>query len=550
MNSMNNQKGFTLIELAVVMVISVILMGIAGSIFLSSTGFFSKVTISDQDKLALDKVAEFVIGEVKYATDVVVSDKQLTKDNYSSKADQENTHNISDIESWHYFFVDQETGRLFHDSIDKGVFHESYYSGRKLILVAKKYEFYRMDLNFSFIGRDNDETYQTSTSLILPNVQLQYQNDGIKTMFFHGKEVDSSNPGTGSKGIFIYYKRDAISKDSNIKENTGGGTIAEQFKQCFTDENNKGEWNEKTVQSLVPFSLGDFVYKTNDKGEKVWYRFVAPDNGYYFTDPSKTQDQSWKYVYTENSEPSEGDFNSFSNYYQGDVVRFFDSKKEETDYIYIHYRNFYFFNGIEKYPNENSAVKRWAPVYVNIYQRQNELCAIKQNGSGYVNSYLNHSFIYDSPYAKLYNENEKLNLNPDKEGVTFYEYVDGQSGKNITSALNAKYLTNDMIVKYKGELYINLYEYAINPADLTPGNIKGTNRYWQKLQTKWDGNSAYEKGDIVIYNNNLYRCKQDAIYNGKEPTADGGQWERVYWETNESKAEYQSYVEWKNGGNS
>lgn len=543
MKKVNNKNGFTLIELVVVMVISVILMGIAGSIFLSSTGFFSKVTISDQDKLAVDKVAEFVIGQVKYASDVVVSDKQLTKENYSTKPDQENTHNISDIASWHYFYIDKDTGRLFHDRTDVGVFTDAYYAGRRLVLKAKKYEFYRLDLDFSFIGKDNEEAYHTSTSIVLPNVQLQYQNDGIKTMFFHGKEVDSSNVGSDSKGIFLYYKSDAISKDSNIKDKTSGGTVAEQLETCKTDSNTFPYEQNKS------YPIGSFVWIEQD-GKKIWYRSVPSWENSSSTDPATPGSGDWKQIYVEGSEPKEGSFFEGTSYYQGDIVRYFDSRDNELDFIYFYYKNMYM-SGFENFPNARKDIKRWAPVYINAYQSQLDLCAIKQNTSETVNTFLNHSFVYGTPYEKLYNENEKLNLNPNKEGVTFYEYIKGQTGKSIKSALNAEYLTNDMVVKYEGNLYINLYKTELDIEKNPPESTTGNNRYWQKLQTKWDENSAYEKGDIVIYKNNLYQCMEDTVYHGNKPNNnDKKYWQRVYWETDENSKDYQSYVEWENGLNS
>lgn len=514
----NNTKGFTLIELVVVLVISVILMGVAGSIFLSSTGFFSKITISDQDKLATDKVAEFVVDEVKYSTDLVVSNEKLTKENLE-------LHGISDIESWHYFYIDKANGRLYHDSVDTPALNESYYTNRKLVVTARKYEFYRLDLKFTFIGNDNEEEYNTMSTIVLPNMELKYESDSdaISKTSFDGKIVDSANPGVGKNGLFIYYKKEGSVKDSNIVDKeSGGGTIAEQFNTCVAP---KLKWEVATT-----YKKGDFVW-IMENGKKTWYRCVSPWGT--SSSPTGNSNGDWKQVYIENSEPKEGTYQKGGNYFQGDVVRYFNSKNKETDFIYI--KNNHAYNlGIsgDDYPNQNET-KAWAPVYINTYQSQIDLCDIKQNDTGIINDYLNYSYIYKSPYAKLYTEDG--NLNKFKEGVSFYEYKDeDKTGKYIPSALN-KTLTNDMIVKYKGDLYINLTNMPLNPAINKPGvlDLSKYEYYWQKLQTYWDPNSRYVQNDIVIYKNDLYRCVDASRSEGASPDETG--WEKMVWNTDDGK---------------
>lgn len=530
-----NEKGFTLIELVVVLVISVILMGVAGSVFLSSTGFFSKITISDQDKLATDKVAEFVVDEVKYSTDLVVSNEKLTKENLK-------LHGISDIENWHYFYIDKANGRLYHDSVDTPALNESYYTNRKLVVTARKYEFYRLDLKFTFIGNSNEEEYNTMSTIVLPNMELKYESDSdaISKTPFDGNEVNSANPGEGSNGLFIYYKKEGTVKDSNIIDKaSGGGTIAEQLKTCHKINDKDDEY--------IPgkeYIKGAFVWAMKD-GKKTWYRCTPRWGNTDSTDPRVSNNGSWKLVYIENSEPSEGTFYNKSNYYQGDVVRYFE-KGIETDFIY--YYKFEMYNSAsDDFPNSRSDLKRWAPVYINVYQSQENLCDMDSvsTGKGEINDYVNHSFVYNSPYAKLYNEDERLNLNPFKSDVAFYEYKDSYSVTNtkiIPSSLNAKTLTNEMVIKYKDDLYINVSPNAINPAETKPGQKKNNEYVWQKLQVSWDAKSSYVNGDVVFYDNNLYMCTFKSITDGSFPTAKG--WQVVYWDTKS-----RTYMNWLNGKN-
>lgn len=439
-------KGFTLIELVVVLVISVILMGVAGSIFLSSTGFFSKITISDQDKLATDKVAEFVVDEVKYSTDLVVSNEKLTKENLDK-------HGISDIENWHYFYIDKANGRLYHDSVDTPALNESYYTNRKLVVTARKYEFYRLDLKFTFIGNDNEEEYNTMSTIVLPNMELKYasDSDAISTTSFDGKIVDSANPGDGKSGLFIYYKKEGSTKDSNIKDNEKeDGTIEDQIK-CLDAANDRGIYD-----------VGARYYA----GDYVW----GPDGILYMCMKEGvhgkllTSERIWKRI--------DAEWSTYSAYNVGDVVRFTDSNGVESYYEC----KLNIFNGNTTVgPGESEESKRfWKKL--SDKPESNEKCYVVENRPDFLND--TRLIIH-----KLDNVN--------KESIPEY------SNTKAYGAVPAKsqYQPTDF-VKYKNDIYICLNATA---AGMAPGELDSSgNAHWQKISLGWYANSLYLPDDAVL----------------------------------------------------
>lgn len=523
MKLVKDNAGVTLIELVVVMIISVIAMGLVGTILLSATGYFTKTTVADQDKLVLDKLAELVDGEITYATNVIVTEK-----------DPEEI--IKEGNNWHYFKF--ENGRLYigqtkkdgRDELYKNTdpveaFTEGYYENRKLYVSAKGFpDSYRLDLSYGLYDYNGESVYKTKSTISFPNLQIQFAKD--KKGWFDSVAYESDQT-----GFYIYYNLESTSQKNNeFEQNSNSGTVAGQYNTCQKKSNLRGEWSN----TLSPFTLGDFVYVMNSQNKKMWYRFVSFNDGNVSDNPATSRNEIWKHVYTEDSEPKEGVFDPDSNYFQGDIVRYFYYDGAETDFIYYYYKFYKFDYGYENLPNENH-VKRWAPVYLNPYQSQIELCDIKNTTEDktYVNSYLNHSFIYDSPFAKLYNKEHTLN--PFKSGVVFYEYKDevAASSKIIPTAIYNTKLQNDMVVKYKNEFYINLSTSSLNPGDVKPGELTSENeRVWQKLQTRWDSKSVYIAGDIVLHNGNVYRCKYKDTAGTEPKEWTDGPWEKVYWNTN------------------
>ena len=69
-----NNKGMTLVEIVVVLLIASIIMTITGGILVNSLGYFDKTTQNSLDKQTVDGVLDFISSEITYATDVRINE--------------------------------------------------------------------------------------------------------------------------------------------------------------------------------------------------------------------------------------------------------------------------------------------------------------------------------------------------------------------------------------------------------------------------------------------------------------------------------------------
>lgn len=520
-------KGFTLIEFIVVMVISVILMGIAGSIYLSATGFFTKTVISDQAKLAADKIAEFVIEEVKYSSAVVVSNHQLTEEN-------KDTHKIEDIKDWHYFYVNKDNGRLYYDSVTKELYGDSYYSNRKLQLVTRKYETYRLDLKFAFIGNKDEEEYKTFTTIVLSNVKLLYDNTKTTIDYISGTEIDSMNPGTGD-GVYIYYKKDAISIESNINTGRFSGTVADQI-QCLTGDvedsniqdkknNNKGIY--KTLNQKK-YSVGDFVFLCSNGNtescsddKKIWYRYMhelAPDA----LPGANNANNPWKLI--------SADYGSYAPYYAGDVIKYTNNQNKSEYFMYIGLNNFLMSGaGTDKLPGGTNSL--WVPVTLD--KELSPYCELNrpEGDARYINAY-----IWGTHAEKI-----------SKWGISKSDLTNEYKAmKQYPSSLNkfqADLIEASDIVVYNKKNYLNLSsDYLTN---IPPGSTKDGTVVWYALNAYYEPNTIYHKDDIVIFQYGstdigVFKAKQGSANITPNPYNNTEYWERVSFNLNSGeKGQYE-----------
>ena len=72
-----NNKGMTLVEIVVVLLIASIIMTITGGILVNSLGYFDKTTQNSLDKQTVDGVLDFISSEITYATDVRINEDLL-----------------------------------------------------------------------------------------------------------------------------------------------------------------------------------------------------------------------------------------------------------------------------------------------------------------------------------------------------------------------------------------------------------------------------------------------------------------------------------------
>lgn len=72
MKNLKNTKGFTLVEVVVVLLMSSIVLGIIGGLITGSLGNFEKTANQDLSKRAVDSTSDFINDEIIFASDVRV----------------------------------------------------------------------------------------------------------------------------------------------------------------------------------------------------------------------------------------------------------------------------------------------------------------------------------------------------------------------------------------------------------------------------------------------------------------------------------------------
>lgn len=444
-----DQRGMTLIELVVVMMIAVILMGIAGSLLMVSTQYYRDIVVSDRDKQSLDAIADYVRSELLYATAIEIQEEQKTE------------------EGWSYFYIsEQAKGRLYHNQTSEHLYSDSFYNNRFLSMKTRAYEGYRMDVGFLYCDEQAEQIYQTSQSLVLPNIKIQ---DDKGADVLHNIEITNE-----SKGYYIYYKKGNVQE-----ETTYAGTIKDQIACKDKDEASRDMGNYDLISNKRDIKQGDFVYIINASGEQEWYRYVLASSS-SDTKPGGN-DGSWKRLTSDLYDAS-------SNYLRGDIVRF-SYGNEDMFFVYTYDKSLYLAGGDKNLSTNNTGY--FNPVYLNKYKAP--FCDITStSGEG-----LNYTYVLGSPYAKLY----EANIVPEQDHVTQSSSATliPSSKQGITSAT---YVVED---KNK-ELWINVSTQA-QRSDLVEQDTDTL--HWQKLQVYWDQKSAYQKGDIVMVGNDTYMAQKD-----------------------------------------
>lgn len=148
-----NNKGMTLVEIVIVLLIASIAMTITGGILINSLGYFQDTTELSTDKTAGDGLLDLIKSEIQYSTDVRV---------------QEKNPNETTPGDWHCFYVDGT--QLFKD--DSAVFADEngvkgdYYNNRNLDITVKGFNNgYRLDMIISLnkgTGTNKETKYKVS----------------------------------------------------------------------------------------------------------------------------------------------------------------------------------------------------------------------------------------------------------------------------------------------------------------------------------------------------------------------------------------------------
>lgn len=257
-----NQKGMTLVEIVVVLLISSILMLICGSLIINSMQYFNTTSTANIDKLAADEISEQIRSTLAYANKVQVTDEE--------KVGKE----------WHSISI-SANNTLLIDGEEQ--FNEGFYNNRDLTLSVHRYkQDYRIDLLISFVN-GTDTIYRREETLELINMKEHIIQDDNSDLT---KITDTM------KIYFVYDKNVVINDDADIpdipEDLSGNLTVADEI-YCKDTTNDKGLW--KKEQSYV---VGDFVQYPDANG--TWYRLVVVAHDDTSTPPGTDKNKFWKRI--------------------------------------------------------------------------------------------------------------------------------------------------------------------------------------------------------------------------------------------------------------
>lgn len=459
-----NNKGMTLVEIVIVLLIASIAMTITGGILVNSLGYFDDSTKVSIDKQSVDGILDYIDGEIKYATDVAVS---------SSKPDNR--------ENWHCLYVKPIGGTnsqniLYRDNDDSPVFSEDYYTKRNLAIEVRGFTVneHRLDVRVKYKDKANKEVYKTSKTFELVNLNMNSENASKTDIFSNISSYTEL-----SSGDKLWYIKDTSYKSDNGNNNdpvnptptpnvVGGNMVGNQIK-CWNTSNNRGEM----TNSALLYPRGSFVFYQGF----WWQKMLDNVNDNYWPglwEKPALPYRSWKKIC---------DTFDYTSYYEkGDIVLYNGVKYICTDDFglraYFEYGNV-FYNLGEEVPGHESEMpwKKWFKVYVD----------------GDENLYGIHDC---KKYWKYNTQTVASNLN----NYSLDEIPDF----NTTSTYQERSIVR---IKYAnaqgtGEQYYKYYLKVLS-GNGNPGS--GASSGWQLLVNGYDSNSAYLKNDVIY-------CEKDGHY--------------------------------------
>lgn len=422
-----NNKGMTLVEIVVVLLIASIIMTITGGILVNSLGYFDTTTKKSLDKQTLDGVLDFISNEITYATDVRVSNTK------------------PDDRDWHYLYVlknDKNKGRLYRDG--KAVFDDDYYiNNRDLQMDVRGFTTngYRLDLTLKYLN-GTEEVYSTKNTYELVNFNI---NTTDKTTLFS----NISSTTQLSENTKLYYIKDDSSNNSDDNEKEDSEiTVAKQV-ECINTKNNRGDYVEGRH-----YSKGDFVYCDGS-----WWQLIQDKSN--ATSPDKSKARWWKKI--------DKNYSPLSAYTKGDIVFF---EKEQC--------------------------------YYQCLQDMYSMGVGSDSSDGYAPDGFNGKQTYWK-YIGPKNTVTKDVHNCDDISIRRTDTVLNKLDRLTESQINSipKYDVNKTDYKIGDYIYNEekngIKQYYLKVLDGSGGPGSSASSGWQILSRDWNKNSAYLKGDIVLY---------------------------------------------------
>ena len=466
--SRNKDKGFTLIEIIVSLMIASIAMVIATTLILNSMGYFNKTAVSDNDKQVLDSIKDYVQNELMYASDVTV------QANYPTIQDA--TGETLDT-GWHYLYV--KGNQLYRDNncetdFTKAVpvYGDDFYSnGRKLFIYARTFSDYRIDFKLYLTERNGEETdlvtsnpkisnqvYKTSTTIELLNVKGGNIN-------LSQTDLNSLTSSDENNGIKVFYKKDDLTISKPLEDLDTNGTVADEL-NCDPDKENVKSWAEQLRENNGKFKKGDFV-----KYGDVIYR--ATKDSTNTVTPNESNNYMWKRIYSPQ-------WDQYSVYDKNDIVIY-------NNAYYICITAVSDGNNNSNPTNDDENWKKATDEEVEEAKKKHaeaDYCGEEETG------------------GKWTVGEEHLRCEQGEKIVDFE--------KLNASNSNPKTYVAGTFVRYNGVLYR-----AIKTTTNTA--IPPTGSDWKVITIDWSSASGYMRNDVVRFNGSYYRMIYYAGYIDPSP---------------------------------
>lgn len=501
----NNNKGMTLVEIVIVLLIASIAMTITGGILVNSLGYFDTSTKNSLDKQTADGILDYINGEIRYASMVTVTD---TPDDNSKIQ-----------EGWHCLYVakhvngedetdnqNEDTLVLYKDGTE--VFPVDYYSKRNLDIQIRGFmaSERRLDMLVSLKDKQNKEVYKTTNTYELLNLNMKSDDSAMAAFWgsvateyealFYEKTDASESESTNNK--VLWYIKDASFESKN--NNSSGDN---------NDNGNTDSTGDGTVKDIIQnIDYTNYIglYYPNigyhyNSGDIVWYKGNYWQRIYDGRNDDSGPDKgelSWKCLSRE--------FNKNSAYEKGDIIIYgkYYYQCNRTEQVYYSGQNpktgtQWDIIGRTDDPEVIEIVKK------NTYEKQ-------PSSHGYATVLKNH--LENTDALKSLQDPLKTGYDSFVVGKTYAKGSIVKMVNETTAADTDKYY----------DLWVAGKETSSAPGTPTSG--------WVKMDNIYDNKSSYTTGDIVYcksVNDGYIRAKKD-VFEAIVPQDDVYTNGQKYWE--------------------
>lgn len=443
MKLVKNEKGMTLVEVIVVLLISTILLMIMGSLILNSFKYLNNTTDQDLSKRSMDSLSSYVRNELLYSNDVRVN---------TSAPEGEN---------WRCFYVDK--GKLYqdldlHDSdIAQQVYSDTFYNNKDLKITVSGYGNYRLDFSYSY-SDEGEEIYRSKDTVELLNLKVKEEEDSSFDPFANIQKKVTLLDSTTK----IYYQKSFQQQEDPKPADPTIGTVAEQL-NCISLHNNRYNFVSGSY-----YRYGDIVFH-----DEFWWKMVyeGKSSSVVVNEKPGTSIRYWKKI--------DALFDKSSAYENQDIIlhdgKYYEAKSDIAG-IAI---------GIEQAPTpgtKEDKEKKWQEIEKPEKAKVCKDVRIEANKD---------SVIY------------KLQNLIDENKFTLKDIPEYEKGKTYPMVETPEKAID--FVKVLEEKLGGTYRYFIKMvegnSDVSPGaTIKANDSLvWQEIRVDWDENSYYTQKDVVFY---------------------------------------------------